>query len=343
MPVPGFVQEAISRPVIHHRRPAFRELYADILEGLEYLFQTQSSTGLMIGSGTFGVETAMYSLFRPEETVLIVSNGKFSRRWVEYAHVLNLTPVVLEKPWGEVPGTAELVDLANREHVAGVVITHCETSTSALTDLEPMSLALREALPEVCILVDAITSAGAMPFYLDHWSIDAAVVASQKALMNPAGIIAWAMSERAIARLQPTHAGDFANWHNYHQAAQHLSFPFTPPIQGMYGIQAALSYFQEQGLPKIWNDVHRASRLFKQEVEKLGAKVIGGSPSDSLTAFEWPGKDMRQIDQHLLDHGFELAGGQGDWKHQILRISHMGTSADETLVKKVLEALGEIG
>ena len=246
VPIPAFVAQSLAKPVIHHRGPAFAAVMQALRAGLQHLLQTQGATGLMIGSGTFGIETGMYSLFRPGERVLIVDNGKFSERWGEYGEVIGLENVLLKKNWGEVPSPEEVVAAATEgKPVSGVVITHCETSTGALTDLESVAVALRQALPDVLILVDAITSAGAVPFYLDDWDIDAAVVASQKALMNPAGIICWGLSERAVARLRPTRPGDFANWFNYHEAAKKDSFPFTPPIQGIYGILAALDHIRE--------------------------------------------------------------------------------------------------
>lgn len=337
VPIPEFVAAALSQPVIHHRTAAFQRLYAQLQAGLRYLFQTQQATGVMIGSGTYGVETGMYSLFQPGDRVVVVDNGKFSARWVEYAEVLQLDLLHHRLEWGQVPETARLVELA--KEAVGVVITHCETSTGALTDLEEIALALREAAPDILILVDGITSVGALPFYFDAWGIDAVVVASQKALMNPAGLIAWAISERAQAHLRPTRPGDYANWYNYWQAGQQHSFPYTPPVQMLYGLQAALNYVAELTLPSLWNQVHRSSRRFKQGLKDLGATVRSQSPSDSLTAFHWEGKDMQALRKHLLQAGYELAGGQGPWKGDILRMSHMGTSASEALVEEVLSAL----
>lgn len=331
----------MNQPVIHHRGPAFAGIMEDVLAGLRYFFQTEESTGLMIGSGTFGVETGMYSLFRRGEKVIIVNNGKFSSRWVEYGSVLGLDVQELTLDWGDGPTFEAISELVGSEIPQGIILTHSETSTGTLTDLEPLALQLREKWPDICILVDTITSTGAVPFYLDEWEIDAAVSASQKALMNPAGIVCFGLSERGRSRLQPTRSGDFANWYNYVESAKSLSFPFTPPLLGIYGLQAALNHIRETGLPSIWNQVHRCSRRFKLEIEKIGGTVCGSSPSDSLTAFEWKSGTADELKQHLLSRNIELAGGQGIWKGKILRMSHMGTSATMSIVEEVLTALRE--
>lgn len=341
VPIPAFVREAMAQPVIHHRGEKFVAIFEAILQGLRYLFQTENSTGMMIGSGTFGVETGMYSLFSPGQTIVVVNNGKFSGRWAEYAETIGLTCIEVVVPWGGVPHIEQIIESVGTHKPEGIVITHCETSTGALTDLEPLASSLRARWPDLCILVDAITTVGAMPFYLDAWGIDAAVIASQKALMNPAGIICWALSERAKQRLRPSRPGDFANWYNYDQAAENLSFPFTAPITGMYGIRAVLDQIQDRGLPAVWNEVHHASLTFKTEIGKIGGKVIGDSPSDSLTVLDWKNDQLQEVNAHLLAHGIELAGGQGPWKHKILRISHMGTSARPEIVEQVLACLNE--
>lgn len=341
VPVPDFVREAMNRPVFHHRTAEFGELVHDVFTGLQYLFQTESHTGIMIGSGTFGVETGMYSLFRNRDKVIIINNGKFSSRWVEYAEVLGLEVLELRLDWGEVPTFESISDLAGPDIPQGIILTHCETSTGALTDLEPLALQLRDTWPDICILADTITSTGSLPFYLDEWGIDAAVTASQKALMNPAGIVCFGISERGMSRLQPTRPGDFANWYNYVEAARSLSFPYTPPLLGIYGIQAALNHIRQKGLPAIWNQVHRCSRRFKQEIEKIGGSVCGTFPSDSLTAFQWNSGTADELQQHLLNRHIELAGGQGIWQGKILRMSHMGSSATMPIVEEVLAALRE--
>ncbi len=340
VPVPAFVQKALQGPIIHHRGPAFASVMDSLQDGLRYLFQTEGATGIMIGSGTYGVEAGMYSLFRPGEKILVVNNGKFSERWAEYADVLGLEASTLRCTWGEVPSPDQVLEAAtNGEGVTGVVLTHCETSTGALLDLEETIALLRTVLPEVCILVDAITTVGAVPFYFDAWRVDAAVVASHKALMNPAGIIAWAMSERAVARLRSTRSGDFANWYNYWEQGRLKSFPFTPPIQGIYGVQAALEHFRALGLPHIWSEVHRCSRQMKHGIQKIGGTVVGNSPSDSLTAFSWPEAQLHELREKLMEGGYELAGGQGAWQNKILRMSHMGSSAEIAIVDGVLEVL----
>ncbi len=344
VPVPQAVWEAMAQPVIHHRGPAFSTVMQRLHAGLRYVFQTAGETGVIAGSGTFAVETAMYSLFRPGERVLVVNNGKFSERWEEYGRLLGLDVRSLTKPWGEAANPEELVALATLEPaVHGVVITHCETSTGALIDLESAASAVRAALPDVLLLADAITTVGALPFYLDAWGLDAAVVAAQKAFMNPAGTFAWALGERGLERLRPSAPGDFANWHNYVLAGRQQSYPYTPPLAAMYGWIAVLEGIADIGLPAVWNEVLHAARDFRSGLSEAGGQVIGASPSDSLTVFDWPGQSLQALNEHLSQAGITLAGGQGAWEGRILRISHMGSAARPEVVEEVLRVIRSFG
>lgn len=325
--VPEFVMEAIRRPVIHHRSQGFAKFYGGMLERLGYLFQARQ-VGTMIGSGTYGVASMMYSVFRPGEKVLVLSNGKFSGRWKDEALHLGLEVRSFEVAWGKAIQTnAVMKDLENVEALAGVVITHSETSTSCLVDLEELAFQLRQKFPEVLILVDGITSVGAMPYYHDTWAIDASITASQKSLMNPAGTVAFALSDRALGRLRPTHQGDFRNVWNYMEAIKKLTYPYTAPVQLLYGLDAALQFIEEAGLPAVWDRCHQSARYFRKSLLELGGETFGENISDSLTAFSFPEKAAEQLKVELKSRfAWTLSSGQGGLKGVILRTSHMGTS-----------------
>lgn len=344
VPVPAFVMEAICQPVIHHRGPDFGSLMEGLRRDLRYLFQAEAAaTCLMMGSGTVGVEAAMYSLFQPADRVLVINFGKFSERWVDYGKLLGLEVVQLAVEWGQSPTPEAVLEAAAPyADFSGVVLTHSETSTGAVIDLEETAFALKQRWPDVLLLVDGISSIGAVPFYFDAWQIDCAVVASQKALMNPAGTVAFAFSPYAQTRLRPTHPADARNLHNYLRLAQQNSFPYTPPVQLFYGWAAALAYIRKRGLPEVWNQCHQSARAFREKLTLLNGAVFPAVPADSLTAFSLAQQDLPAVQQRLHEqYGIFLAGGQGALKGKILRISHMG-EANASVMEQVGQALSEV-
>lgn len=323
--VPNFVLEAISQPVIPHRSEKFETFYHELLEYVKYLFQTEANVCTMISSGTGGVEAAMYSLFRPGDEVLILSMGKFSARWVDYGALLGLNVKVIEAEWGKNISKEQILQVIDSSPaMKGVVLTHCETSSGVLLDLEEISYSIKKTHPDILLLVDAITTAGVMPFYLDAWAIDCAVTASQKALMNPAGIVCFALSQYGRSQLQESHSSDYRNLYNYIDFAEKNNYPYTPPVQILYGLHAALKHIKGEGLPARWNKAQTLAQYFRRGLDEIGGKVFSESPAHSLTAFTLESRDLNLTKKYLEAEGILLSGGQAHLKGKILRISHMG-------------------
>lgn len=325
--VPDWVLEAMQRPVIHQRTPAFEAFFNNLQDGLRYFFQTESRVLAFPGTGTHGVEMALFSLFGPEDKLLLVNFGKFSARWVQFGQQ-GMTVHSLDAEWGAAISVDQLREaLMQYPGLSGVVFTHCETSTGVAIDLEEMAYAVSALQPEALIVVDAVSSAGAMPLYMDAWQLDVVVGASQKALMNPAGTALVCLSDRAADRISASHPWQESAFHlfPYLRAANEGSYPYTPPTQLWYGLVAALDHFQTTGLPWYWNRVHHCARQFRAELEAAGAKLWGASNADALTAFQVPGLEADRVRARLKESfGIELSGGQGQLKGQILRLGHFG-------------------
>lgn len=337
VPVPDFVQKAMSRPIIHHRTPTFQAMYGAILEDLRYLFQTTDAAVCTVpASGSGGVEMALRSLFVEKEKVVTVANGKFSQRWHDYMEQLDCEAIAVQAPWGQAPSVSDIV--AACAGAQGLVLTHCETSTATILDLEEIAWAVRQDFPDICIVVDAITTVGTVPFYMDAWDIDCAIVASQKALMMPAGLCALALRGRARARVEAHFTGDAFHLYPYLQQAQQNAYPFTPPLLHLYALEAVLAYIRRVGLPAIWQASHAAAHYFRQEILARGATWMSQQPSDSLTAFSLKNDTATQaLRQHWSQAGFEVSGGQGPWAGKVLRVSHMGM-AQRDVMEVLLQA-----
>lgn len=345
---PDFILDALRQPPVHHRSAEFGELYEKLQEGLRYLFQTDERVLALGGSGTFAFEMAMKGLFRKGERVLVPHYGKFGERWARYGQYLGLKVVPLEMPWGEHPDVEALTAALNKANDwAGVILTHCETSTGVGIDLEEMAFSVRSRFPEALILADTMSTAGVIPLYIKEWGIDVGVVSSPKALMNPAGTVFLSLSERAEARLQPDTGDDIFNLWRYVESAKDLAYPVTPPTQLFYGIQAALEHLQKMGLPQIWNRNHQLSRRLKKAIPELVGELFGKANCDAMTAFTLPDFEAQEVLARLkTEYGIEIAGGQSGWKGKLLRVAHFATSGDHDPmavgVEKLITALTEI-
>src|SRR3954454_9573932 len=84
-PAPPEVLAAIAQPVVHHRGPDYKKLYAECLGPLREIFRTESEVLLFGGSGSGAVEAAVASVCSPGERLLVVSAGCCGERWVKIA------------------------------------------------------------------------------------------------------------------------------------------------------------------------------------------------------------------------------------------------------------------
>ncbi len=327
-PVPPVVLEAMSRPIIHHRSSDFREILERCLDRLKRVYRTDGDVLLYTASGTGGMESAVSNLTRPGDRVVVVSAGHFGERWVALARNFGCVVDEVAYEWGESP-LAE--DLARRLRELGgakaVFLTHSETSTGVVADVEALASAAKET--GALVAVDAVSSLGAVPLDADRWGLDAVVSGSQKALMTPPGLATVSVSANAWAAVESDAPARFYfDWSRTRERQAAFDPAFTPAVSLVVGLDVALGLLLEEGLEHAFDRHKRLGRACREGAKAMGLELF--SPDDDrsavVTAIHAPdGTDSGELVQMLRDrHGIVLAPGQGPLKGRIFRIGHIG-------------------
>ena len=325
-PVPPEVLTALAQPIVHHRTPDFRPIYERTLARLRNVFRTETEVLLFGSAGTGAMESAVANLCSPGERVLVVSAGSFGERWRAIATAYGADVEALEYAWGEIP-LAD--DVASRLEALGgakaVFLTHSETSTGVVCDLQALAAAVNEA--GALSVVDAVSSLGAVPLETDAWALDVVVSGSQKALMTPPGLAMCSVSEGAWSA-----RGDsprfYFDWERTRKAQAALDAPFTPPVSLVAGLDVALGLLLEAGLEAVFDRHIRLGRACREGAKAMGLELF--SPDDDrsavVTAIRAPeGIDATDLVAGLRDRfGITIANGQGALKGKIFRIGHIG-------------------
>jgi len=325
-PVPPEVLTALAQPIVHHRTPDFRPIYERTLARLRDVFRTETEVLLFGSAGTGAMESAVANLCSPGERVLVVSAGSFGERWRAIATAYGADVEALEYAWGEIP-LAD--DVASRLEALGgakaVFLTHSETSTGVVCDLQALAAAVNEA--GALSVVDAVSSLGAVPLETDAWALDVVVSGSQKALMTPPGLAMCSVSEGAWSA-----RGDsprfYFDWERTRKAQAALDAPFTPPVSLVAGLDVALGLLLEAGLEAVFDRHIRLGRACREGAKAMGLELF--SPDDDrsavVTAIRAPeGIDATDLVAGLRDRfGITIANGQGALKGKIFRIGHIG-------------------
>lgn len=347
-PGPTAVPEAVllemAQPIIHHRTKQFQEIFADMSQRLQRVFRTKHPVLTIAGSGTTAFEAAQISLVRPGSKVLTIAGGKFGERWQDiydaYAASLNITKnIKLNVPWGSAVTADQIAQaLQANPDISVVTLVHSETSTATSCDLQAIAKVV--SATDALLVVDGITSVGAMPVEMDAWGVDVLVTGSQKALMLPPGLGFVAVGPRAVKRLDEVKASGYYNLdlRRWLKSWQKNDVPFTPPVSLIRGQRVALQMIEDEGLENVWARCAKLATAGRAAFEAMGLKLISSSPSDSVSGAFYPaGVDDKKFRAGLRDRfGMHIAGGQdgrgASWATSIFRISHMGyVDAGDTL------------
>jgi len=343
-PVPEKVLLAMAKHPMGHRSADFSEIMAEVTENLKWLHQTQNDVLVLTASGTGAMEAGIINFLSPGDRVLVGCNGKFGDRWGEVCDAYGLQTERITAEWGkplDPEQFREKLEADSEKTIKAVIITHSETSTGVLNDLETINRHVK-AHGEALIIVDSVTSLGATSVPIDEWGLDVVGSGSQKGYMIPPGLGFVSVSPKAwnaykTAKL-PRYYLDLGK---YKKDAAKNTTPFTPPVNMFFALQAALQMMQKEGLENIFARHQRHTNATRAAIKALGLPLFApdNAASPSITAVSPTTVDAEKI-RSVMKKRFDiaLAGGQDHLKGKIFRIGHLGFVSD----RDILSALSSL-
>ncbi len=332
-PGPTSVPEAtlleLAKPVHHHRTGEFRALFNEVQKLLQNVYQTKSTVYTITGSGTAAAEAGIVNALAPGKKALVVTNGKFAERWSQVCTTYGIEHKDIKVEYGDHVTPEQIATELKAAKYDAVILVHSETSTGTVCDLENIGKAVR-ASGETLLIVDGITSIGAMPFKMDEWGVDVAITGSQKALMLPPGLSFVALSDRAWAAVEANKGQKdfYLDLKKYKKSITDGDTPFTPANTLIEALRVSLKMIESETIPMVCKRTHLTAEAFRQGVKALGFELFSKKPADSVTAVRYPaGVTDKEFRGALKSkHNIHIAGGQGTMEGQIFRVNHMGYS-----------------
>ncbi len=328
--VPERVMRAMFAHIINHRSDDFVELYTEVIEKTQQVFQTQNDIVALSASGTGAVEASVVNLIKKGDKVIIPVNGEFSNRLSQMIEWQGANVVKLETPPGQ-NATLDQIKEAfdNNKDVKAFYVVHNETSTGTMVhylDKIPDLTSRNDAF----YIVDSVSILGGTQLPVDKWNIDVCMVAAQKALAAPPGISPISISPRAkkymIENPPPTMYFNLARYFKYYEESKHT--PFTPALPLLYAYREALRMILEEGLEARFKRHKVCSDALYAGLSAIGLTPFAKEEDRSTTiiALNYLDGLEDKTFRNTLAQKFRVlvAGGFGNLKGKVFRIGCMG-------------------
>ncbi|MBN1333533.1 MAG: alanine--glyoxylate aminotransferase family protein [Synergistales bacterium] len=311
-----------------HREPGFSVQFEKIQGSLRKLMRTDQPVLLLPCSGTGSLEALCLNLIGPGEKVISVSCGEFGLRFRDIARSAGAEIIPVDIPAGQgVRSNHVLSALERYPDAVALLLTHNETSTGVMNPLEEIMGSVNERGP--LVLVDGVSSLGAMPCFPQDWNFDGLASCSQKGLLTPPGIgVVW-LSERAWRSLEK---GDRKRGSYYFDLLRHREYlekdnpqnPFTPPVSLLATLEGSLDLILEQGTTEWFRKKRRLAETFMAGMISMGLEPFvkeSAARSPGVSSLLLP-SSAGKVKDELLKMGIVVSGGQGEMKGKILRFAH---------------------
>ena len=340
-PVPEKVLQALSKHPIGHRSKEFQDLVESTTKNLQWLHQTKNDVLTITGSGTAAMEAGIINTLSRGDKVICGENGKFGERWVKVAKEFGLEVIKIESEWGtplDPEKFKKVLEEDKQKEIKAVILTHSETSTGVINDLETISSYIRGHNTALSI-IDCVTSLGACNVPVDEWELDIVASGSQKGYMIPPGLSFISMSQKAWKASEKSNLPKFyLNLKSYRKSLLSNSNPYTPAVNLVFALDEALKMMREEGLDNIFHRHNKHKLAMSNAVKVLNLKLFADENhlSPSVTAIKTEGMDAEQF-RKTIKNKFDilLAGGQDHLKGKIFRVGHLGYVNDTDIITVV--------
>jgi len=343
--LPPEVLLKMAEPIMHHREPEFEKIFAEIREGLKYLFQTKNEVLVFTSSGTGAMEGAVSNILSRGDKALVIRGGKFGERWGEICKAYGIEFIPIDVEWGKAVEPESIRKALESDPAIRAVYSQAsETSTGVKHPIREIAEIVKRYEDKV-LVVDAITGIGVFDIPTDEWGIDVVVSGSQKALMLPPGLAFATLSEKTWKLVErsnlPKYYFDFKK--EFKSTKKNQS-SYTPAISLFVGLRESLNMIRKEGLEALFRRHEKLARATREAVKALGLGLYApDSPSNAVTAVKIPeGIDGERLKDLFFERfGITVAEGQDRAKGKIIRIAHLGYYGrlDMVMVISALEML----
>jgi len=201
----------------------------------------------MQGSGTFSVEAAVGTLVPRAGHVLVPQNGAYCQRIARICRVLGRKLTTIDYAENTQVAAADIERALRADpSITHVALVHCETSTGILNPLEEVAQVVSRH--DRGLIVDAMSSFGALEIDARNTPFDAVVAASGKCLEGPPGMGFVIVRREALERCEGNcHSLALDLYDQWVYMQKTTQWRYTPPTHVVAAFDSAIAQYLEEG------------------------------------------------------------------------------------------------
>ena len=341
--VPKSVMEARSRwfpnPDVD---TSFCEEYHRVCQKLAGLLHTENDIYIMDGEGILGLEAGCASLTEPGDRVLVIDNGIYGKGFADFVSMYGGIPILYTVDYRNPVDVNDLSAFLAKDHdFKYATVVHCDTPSGMLNDVSAICPLLKSY--GILTLVDSVSAMFGAELKVDDWQIDIVCGGSQKALSAPSGLTFVSVSKDALSAMESRKtpiASFYCNILTFKNYYRDKWFPYTMPASDIYGLEEAVDIVAAD--KNRHNRHERIGSAVRKAVCEAGLSLyLESGFSPTVTVVNVPDNiSAEDIIETMKDKYNILISGSFDYlAGKVIRIGHMGNSANEPDVSETFQAL----
>jgi 2-aminoethylphosphonate-pyruvate transaminase len=297
------------------------------------------------GSGTFSVEAAINTLVPRNGHVLVLINVAYGKRMARLTEMMGRKLSTFETADNVATTAADVARALDADPtITHVGLIHCETSTGILN-----------ALPEIAdvvarrgrsLIVDAMSSFGAIPIDATRIPFDALIAASGKCVEGPPGMGFVFVKKKVLENCAGRSTSLVLDLHDqWAHMEKTMQWRYTPPTHVVVALDAALEQYRAAG----GQPARLARYAANCETLVAGMKALGFKPfldpriqAPIIVTFHAPADPkyaFRTFYERVRDKGFILYPGKLT-QLETFRVGCIGAIGPDEM-RRAVDAVGD--
>lgn len=310
------------------------------------LDESEYTTVLLQGSGTYCVEATIGAAVRPEDKLLILANGAYGKRMAQIADYYHINYVMVSLSETElVTGEVARRALEENPDVTHLSMVHSETTTGLLNRIEEVADVIRGK--GITFIVDAMSSFAGVPIDIKGLGIDFLVSSANKCIQGVPGFgFIIAKKDKMLAtkgNARSLSLDIYAQWETMEKG--HGKWRFTSPTHVVRAFFQAMQELKaEGGIEARHRRYVENHRVLVDGMRELGFQTLLSDDKQGciITSFYYPEAtfDFAEFYNKLKAKGFVIYPGKIS-DADTFRIGNIGDIFPDD-IRALLKAIREV-